>query len=259
MRRWQRVVCTGGVLWMNAVIAMAAPLDCTVEWQRRVALDAAVAGSVSAVKVTPSQRVTKGAVLVTLDPVPLQLAMKRVNAKEEVLAAQVADRQETLVRSQALYAEGSLSGVALAEEVAAARQSELEHRRVILKRERIRHRLALTEVRAPFDAIVIDLHIDLGQYVNPKAFRRPLLTLAAVDRYVAVLALPVVRLGDLALGQPLRVVTHEGTREGTVVWKALEPSVAQTAGDPALYAVHVQFESEGQALRVGASCEVLAP
>jgi hypothetical protein len=44
-----------------------------------------------------------------------------------------------------------------------------------------------------------------------------------------------------------------------VVWKALEPSVAQTAGDPALYAVHVQFESEGQALRVGASCEVLAP
>ena len=87
MRRWQRVVCTGGVLWMSAVIAMAAPLDCTVEWQRRVALDAAVPGSVSAVKVTPSQRVTKGAVLVTLDPVPLQLAMKWVNAKEEVLAA----------------------------------------------------------------------------------------------------------------------------------------------------------------------------
>ena len=253
MRGWQRVVCTGGVLWMSAVIAMAAPLDCTVEWQRRVALDAAVAGSVSAVKVTPSQRVTKGAVLVTLDPVPLQLAMQRVNAKEEVLAAQVADRQETLVRSQALYAEGSLSGVALAEEVAAARQSELEHRRVILKRERIRHRLALTEVRAPFDAIVIDLHIDLGQYVNPKAFRRPLLTLAAVDRYIAV------RLGDLALGQRLKVVTHEGTREGTVVWKALEPSVAQTAGDPALYAVHVQFESKGRALRVGTSCEVLAP
>ena len=70
MRRWQRVVCTGAVLWMSAVIAMAAPLDCTVEWQRRVAIDAAVAGSVSAVKVTPSQRVTKGAVLGTLDYMP---------------------------------------------------------------------------------------------------------------------------------------------------------------------------------------------
>jgi len=259
MTRRQIVGWTGGVLWMSSVIAMAAPLDCTVEWQRRVALDAAVAGSVSAVRVIPSQRVAKGAVLVTLDPMPLQLAIKRVNAKEEVLAAQVAERHETLARSQQLYAEGSLSGVALAEEVAAARQSELRHRRVVLKRERIRHRLALTEVRAPFDAIVIDLHIDLGQYVNPKAFRRPLLTLAAVDRYVAVLGLPVVRLGDLALGQRLKVVTHEGTREGTVVWKALEPSIAQTAGGPTLYAVHVQFESEGQALRVGASCQVLAP
>jgi RND family efflux transporter MFP subunit len=259
MMRRQIVGWAGGVLWMSAVIAMAAPLDCTVEWQRRIALDAAVAGSVSAVKVIPSQRVTKGAVLVTLDSVPLQLAMKRVNAKEEVLAAQVADGHETLVRSQQLYAEGSLSGVALAEAVAVARRSKLEHRRVVLKREGIRHRLALTEVRAPFDATVIDLHIDLGQYVNPKAFRRPLLTLAAVDRYVAVLAMPFVRLGDVALGQRLKVVTHEGPREGTVVWKALEPSVAQTAGGPALYAVHVQFESEGQALRVGTSCQVLAP
>ncbi len=259
MTRRQIVGWTGGVLWMSAVSAMAAPLDCTVEWQRRVALDAAVAGSISAVKVIPSQRVTKGAVLVTLDPVPLQLAMKRVNAKEEALAAQVADRHAALVRSQQLYAEGSLSGVALAEAVAAARQSELAHRRVVLKRERIGHRLALTEVRAPFDAIVIDLHIDLGQYVNPKAFRRPLLTLAAVDRYVAVLALPVVRLGDVVLGQRLKVVTYEGPREGTVVWKALEPSVVQTAGGPALYAVHVQFESKGQVLRVGTSCQVLVP
>jgi len=259
MMRGQIVGWTGGVLWMSAVIAMAAPLDCTVEWQRRVALDAAVAGSVSAVKVILSQRVAKGAVLVTLDPVPLQLAMKRVNAKEEALAAQVADRHAALVRSQQLYAEGSLSGVALAEDVAAARQSELAHRRVVLKRERIGHRLALTEVRAPFDAIVIDLHIDLGQYVNPKVFRRPLLTLAAVDRYVAVLALPVVRLGDVVLGQRLKVVTHDGPREGTVVWKALEPSVAQTTGTPALYAVHVQFQSEGQVLRVGTSCRVLVP
>ena len=259
MMRGQIVGWTGGVLWMSAVIAMAAPLDCTVEWQRRIALDAAVAGSVSAVKVILSQRVAKGAVLVTLDPVPLQLAMKRVNAKEEVLAAQVADRHAALVRSQQLYAEGSLSGVALAEAVAAARQSELAHRRVVLKRERIGHRLALTEVCAPFDAIVIDLRIDLGQYVNPKVFRRPLLTLAAVDRYVAVLALPVVRLGDVALGQRLKVVTHDGPREGTVVWKALEPSVAQTTGTPALYAVHVQFQSEGQVLRVGTSCRVLVP
>jgi hypothetical protein len=86
-----------------------------------------------------------------------------------------------------------------------------------------------------------------------------LLTLAAVDRYVAVLAMPVVRLGDVALGQRLKVVTHEGPREGTVVWKALEPSVAETAGGPALYAVHVQFESKGQVLRVGTSCQVLAP
>ena len=245
MMRGQIVGWTGGVLWMSAAIAMAAPLDCTVEWQRRIALDAAVAGSVSAVKVILSQRVAKGAVLVTLDPVPL--------------AAQVADRHEALVRSQQLYAEGSLSGVALAEAVATARQSELAHRRAVLKRERIGHRLALTEVRAPFDAIVIALHIDLGQYVNPKAFRRPLLTLAAVDRYVAVLALPVVRLGDVVLGQRLKVVTYEGPREGTVVWKALEPSVAQTAGGPALYAVHVQFESKGQVLRVGTSCQVLAP
>ena len=259
MMRGQIVGWTGGVLWMSTVIAMAAPLDCTVEWQRRIALDAAVAGSVSAVKVILSQRVTKGAVLVTLYPVPLQLAMKRVNAKEEVLAAQVADHHEALVRSQQLYAEGSLSGVSLAEAVAAARQSELAHRRAVLKRERIGHRLALTEVRAPFDAIVIDLHIDLGQYVNPKVFRRPLLTLAAVDRYVAVLALPVVRLGDVALGQRLKVGTHDGPREGTVVWKALEPSVAQTTGTPALYVVHVQFQSEGQVLRVGTSCRVVVP
>ena len=49
MRGWQRAVCMGGVLWMSSAIAMAAPLDCTIEWQRRVALDAAVAGSVSAV------------------------------------------------------------------------------------------------------------------------------------------------------------------------------------------------------------------
>ena len=56
MMRGQIVGWTGGVLWMSAVIAMAAPLDCTVEWQRRIALDAAVAGSVSAVKVILSQR-----------------------------------------------------------------------------------------------------------------------------------------------------------------------------------------------------------
>ena len=54
MTRRQIVGWTGGVLWMGAVSAMAAPLDCTVEWQRRIALDAAVAGSVRPVMSVPS-------------------------------------------------------------------------------------------------------------------------------------------------------------------------------------------------------------
>jgi multidrug efflux pump subunit AcrA (membrane-fusion protein) len=59
---------------------------------------------------------------------------------------------------------------------------------------RARRDLGRTLVRAPFDALVTDATVELGQVVSPQT---PLATLVAIDRYWVELAVPVAQLAHL--------------------------------------------------------------
>jgi multidrug efflux pump subunit AcrA (membrane-fusion protein) len=61
---------------------------------------------------------------------------------------------------------------------------------------RARRDLSRTQVRAPFDAMVTDTNVELGQVVSPQT---SLATLVAIDRYWVELAVPVSQLVHLEI------------------------------------------------------------
>lgn len=140
-------------------------------------------------------RIAKGDPLVRIDPrdystavaaSQADLAQARLAVKEESTLRQVAehewrDRPEGFSEETLAYAlrEPHL-------DAAKARVESARSRIAKAKRD-----LARTLVRAPFDAVVIDEAVDVGQAVSPQT---QIARLAGIERYLVEVALPVSRL-----------------------------------------------------------------
>lgn len=169
----------------------------TLRARREVTLAFAVEGVVDRVPADDGDRVTVGAVLAGLDPVPFEAALAQAEARERFLRAQTA-------RSSRLRDANAIS----AEELE-ANQAELA---TLSGQVRLaRWQLERSTLRAPFDGVIRARHVELGQVVGPGA---PGVELLQVDTLEVSVAVPVTALPALAEGHALDV--HVGDLDLTV-------------------------------------------
>ncbi|WP_444890440.1 efflux RND transporter periplasmic adaptor subunit [Microbulbifer sp. DLAB2-AA] len=149
----------------------------------------------------PGAVLPKGKVLLRIDSEPYQLALK---SAQSTLAGRRAELQQELGQQQVAQEEYELLGTALGEAdralvlrepqkaaaEAAVQSAEVE---VALAQRNLR----LTEVRAPFDALVVARNVDVGDRVSPGI---NLYSLASASRFQIAVEVPASQLHRLDSG-----------------------------------------------------------
>ncbi|MGR3484768.1 MAG: efflux RND transporter periplasmic adaptor subunit [Paracoccaceae bacterium] len=243
----------------------AQTVTAVLEPARAVELRAAVPGRVAQIGVEEGAQVAQGEVLGAIDG---EVQRARVD-----LARRAAEATGQLDLAQARVAEASglHDRIARARAQGAARQWEVDAALQALRiaqaergiaqeaRARAEDQLALEraqlrqlELRAPFDATVLEVHAETGEVVDTRAV---LVDLADLTRLAAVAFLPVARAGTLAPGDAVAVEVDDGTgpRSLSARVASVDPRI-----DPASRTVRVRLtlDNADGSLRPGATLSI---
>ncbi|MEJ2060733.1 MAG: efflux RND transporter periplasmic adaptor subunit [Gammaproteobacteria bacterium] len=237
--------------------ALAADLPATIGWSRRVVLSTPVSGIVTTVNATPGQHVRKGDLLVALDPRPLKAAVTEAQADVRRLTVAGAEAKREYERAQELYDRTVISkhDLQLAEIAAVEANSKTTaaHSRLVQARVRLEN----SEIRAPFDGLVIGVHTAPGETVANRLQVSPMVILAADRPLLATAWAEAPQLAKLKTGQSVQVTVQGQNYPATVTALGLEP---QNRNGKAAYAVRASFSPpKNLLLRAGESATLILP
>ncbi|MAK33330.1 MAG: hypothetical protein CL386_05040 [Acidiferrobacter sp.] len=245
-----------GLLSLTTGTLIADTFDAVVDWNRRVEIGFGMSGQVKAVEVGPGDAVAAGAVLVSLDTVLLEIAVRKASNTEAISEAQMERQLAVVEREQTLYDEGALSAVQLEKVELDLSRTEFAFNDAQLEHRRARHLLELATLTAPFDAWVVDSGFMPGQFVHHQADSPVLMTLAERGRYLAKAEVDGTAVERLTDSPDIEIRLGDKTFEALQSRIGLEPIA--DGNDGQRYLLSVQFESDGL-IRPGTSCTVLVP
>ena len=198
-----------GLLLLLAMGARATPLACLIEPSQVVDIGSPVVGVIATVAVERGDAVRRGMVVATLrrevERANLSAASSRSDVHAELRAARAAAdlARSKLVRAEDLRRQNFISEVAVEQ---ARSEAEVAYRRVDAVREQqraaasdtetARSQLALRELSATIDGVVVDRFLHPGERVDDK----PILRIAKLDPLRVELVLPLSDLGRLKAG-----------------------------------------------------------
>lgn len=191
-----RQLTLGIVCGLAASQAQAVEYPAKLDWSGRVTLTFPVSGVVEQVFSQPGQRVAKGEVLASLEATLFKAGVAEARAEMDRLAEEHADAKRDLERVQELYART----VASTTELDAARlrfaRVNAGHAAAHARVERARRLLAESELRAPFDALILQRHAEPGLVITSQCQPAVMFTVARADELIARAQLtPVQALG----------------------------------------------------------------
>lgn len=208
------------------------------EYKRTVIARAEIAATVVARPVERGTRVAAGDALCRLSVDDRELAV----AEAEAALNQAEIEHQASLR---LGTEGLQS-----ETLVAQAEARLAAARTRLRRSQLD--LARTEVRAPFDGFVEDVHLEVGDYATPGS---PCATLVDLDPILLAGRVPERDVSTVSSGMPARGILGNGAPVSGAV------SFVGQVSDPATrsYALEIEVLNPDQGLRSGATVEILLP
>jgi HlyD family secretion protein len=247
-------------------------------FRQEVQLSAEVIGKVAAVQVKEGDQVTRGQVLLKLDPTIYQAEVaqqeaSRRNAAIAIERAQinVANQQRSLERTNQLYKskyvgisqyDDAVHQLDLAKVELRASHESLEQASALLSQSR--ERLAKTEVRAPIDGTVTAVPIKVGETAVASATGiagSSLMTIADVGSIMAEVNVDEADIARVAVSQQAKVFPAaypDQPLTGRVESVAMAPKSAlpgaQSQGRN--YVVKLRLDDPKLALRSGMTCRV---
>lgn len=208
-------------------LACGAELNGVLDWSQRTPLSLPVSGIVDSIPVQAGQKVKKGELLLSLEPTLFKAQVAEARAELDRLTEDEADAARDLERVKELYART----VSSTTELDAAKLRHARARAGLAaaqaRVERARRLLAESELRAPFDAVVLERHAEPGMAIAAQCQPPVLLTLARADEMLAVASLPVAQALGLRLGEGTRVSLGDKAQAGVI--RALRFPPGQTA------------------------------
>ncbi|MEQ6248037.1 efflux RND transporter periplasmic adaptor subunit [Sulfitobacter sp. HNIBRBA3233] len=247
-----------------AAPAAAETFDCVIDPSQTVEVAGSSGGVVSRVFVQPGDEVSKGQLLATLDST-IQLAtadMLRLRASDtseiEAQSTQLAFLEGRLERAQELSDRGVVTREGLEEiqsAVDASRamlaRAELSRRVAMEELKRAEALLSLLEIHSPIDGIVLERHLEDGEYL-PQEGR--LATIVQLDPLDVVAFLPVrefgtIEEGDTAQVRPAPPVDGEHTAEITRIDKVFDVASGT-------FGLHLRLDNPDLEIPAGLRCKV---
>lgn len=187
----------------------AQPLGCLIEPQQVAEVGSPVIGVVQEILVERGERVSKGQVLALLrtevERAALGVAASRAQTEADEQAAradlafarQKLDRAKDLLEKKFISQQG-LDQVRTEYEVAEQKLAQAREQRRIAERELglAAAQLGQRSIRAPFDGLVAERYVAVGERVEDK----PLFRVAAIDPLKVQVVVPAAYYGKIALG-----------------------------------------------------------
>lgn len=207
----------------------------TVVPARSVVIAPEVQGRVTktAASLVPGGRFVAGDIMLVLDGSDYRLALKAQNAsvKQAETALALQERQKEIARIE--WERMGKVGDPLTLQEQQVDSAKLAVEAAQSTRRRARLAINRTVVRAPFNAIVQDRKVDVGQIIGPQS---PVITLAGTDEFWVQISVPVERL--VWLDVPGVAGVTEGNGSKARVWREIngrrverEGAVVRLLGD----------------------------
>jgi RND family efflux transporter MFP subunit len=179
----------------------------TIKSRRSASIQPQVDGALTRILVKSGDRVRAGQLLMTIDPLKQQATVDEQRSTVEQKKAIFDYNQRELQRQKGLYEGGVTSKQNYDYALQAFENSKADWdsaKAALATQER---QLAYYHLTAPFDGIVGDVPVHIGDYVSPQTL------LTTVDQNTdleAYIYIPTERASEIRMGLPVQVVTSSG-------------------------------------------------
>ena len=235
--------------------SQAAEIDTKLVWHQKTVLSTPVSGVIKAINVSPGVTVNKGDVLLQLDDRAIieNLAKAKAEVERARLLEEEAERE--LERTNELYEQTLIADHEKQMAIIAHAEALAKHQSAKAALAKAQMDMDYSAIRAPYDAIVVKLHAQVGQTVANLTTITPLLEVAERGMMSVKVLVSGGTVGKLKIGDKVKVQTAGRTFNGTIEAVSLEP-VSEKSNK---YEVKVSFSTQGKLLRAGRSAKVTLP
>ena len=233
------------LFWCGAAVAEEIPAE--IGWLDERPLGTPLNGVVWEVKVAPGSRVPAGGLLVRLDDRVFRARFEEAQAALAQAEEDRAEAQRELERSEELYDRTLLSEHDLQLAHIARKKAEAAYHAARTRWESARFELDYAAIRAPFDAVVLEVRVAPGEAVANAMQARPLVVVARAEGRAARGRVGAELATGLAPGRKVvvmaggrryraelqRVALKPDAKGGFVVEAAIEDGQGLAPGTPA--------------------------
>jgi RND family efflux transporter MFP subunit len=179
----------------------------TVKSRRSASIQPQVDGTLTKILVKSGDRVHAGQVLMTIDPLKQQATLDQQRSTEAQKKAILDYNQSEVERQRGLFQGGVTSKQEYDYAVQAFENSKADWesaKAAVVTQER---QLAYYNLTAPFNGIIGDVPVHVGDYVSPQTLLTTVDENAELEAYIYI---PTERAADIRMGLPVQIVTSSG-------------------------------------------------
>jgi len=169
----------------------------TIKSRRSATLNPQVDGNLTAILVKSGERVKAGQAIMEIDPAKQKATLDSQIATENQKLAVYHYNEVEVERQRKLFAAGIISRDALDQAEQAYANSKADYQSAVSLRQTQERQLGYYHIRAPFDGVVGDIPVHLGDYVSPTTL---LTTVDENKDFEAYIYIPTERAAEIHQG-----------------------------------------------------------
>jgi RND family efflux transporter MFP subunit len=190
-----------------APVAQSSEYVATVKSRRSATLQPQVNGALTQILAKSGDHVKAGQTIMQIDPRQQQAAMDSQRATERQKKALFDYNTIEVDRQQKLFDAGVTSRDAYDQEQQAYQNAKADYESAVESRKTQEQLLGYYTIRAPFDGIVGDIPVHVGDYVTTSTM---LTTVDENKDLEAYIYIPTERSGDVHMGQSVNITDNNG-------------------------------------------------
>jgi RND family efflux transporter MFP subunit len=248
MSRWPLII----VLLCLVQTSYADDVDARIDWSERVTMSTLVSGVVNQIGVSVGQQVKKGDLLLRLDQDLFKARLAQAAKTLESAVLNMQEGEKEWERAQELYERTVLSDHELATAKTAYAKSVSEHEIAKADLARAKYELNYSELRAPFDGVVVSVDVAQGQTVIQQNQNTPMITIANNQSLIVQTAISLSKANKINKNTRIQVKV-----EGKLYTAKLHSLAVEPQDDK--YLLRVIFNAKGKSFRKGEKAEIVLP
>jgi RND family efflux transporter MFP subunit len=217
-------------------VAQSSEFVATIKSRRSATMVPQVSGQLTQILVHSGDHVKAGQTLMTIDPRQQQATVNQMQATERQKKALYDFNTVEVDRQQKLFDAGVTSRDSFDQEHQAFENAKADYESAVESRKTQEQLLGYYTIRAPFDGIVGDVPVHVGDYVSPGSATTAMLTTVDEGKDLeAYIYIPSERSGDVHMGQQVILTDNAGNPLDKTNVNFISPEV-----DPTLQGILVK-------------------